>query len=437
MKRIYMFLFLCVCCSTSYAQRILTVDEAIATALKNNYAILLLQNDSASYALDASYKNAAFFPRLNANVGTVWNNNNQKQVLSDGTKRQSTGLKSNNTTAQLALNWTLFDGFKMFATREKVDEFVRLGELAIRNQVVQTVSSVITTYYNIVRQKQQLKAIEDQMSISNERVKLAQYKLDIGVGTKPDLLQSKLDLNEQRAAQMDQQSMIARLKVELNQLMVQPASPEYDVSDSIPINMHLVLEDLRKDIRKSSPALQLAQKNIDIARLTLKERMAERYPTVSFNSAYNFNRTQNQSVLNSFSTLFNRTNGFNYGFTASIPIFNNYNVRRQIQQAQITVNYQQLLYNQQENDISFNIINAYLDYELQKRILELEEENILLAKENVDIVFQVYKLNSTTQIQLKEAQKSLEDAYTRLITARYNTKVAETELLRLNGGLVR
>ena len=74
---------------------------------------------------------------------------------------------------------------------------------------------------------------------------------------------------------------------------------------------------------------------------------------------------------------------------------------------------------------------------MQKRALALEEENILLAKENVSIVFQVYKLNSNTLIQLKEAEKSLQDAYTRLITARYNTKVAETELLRLKGDLVR
>jgi outer membrane protein TolC len=69
--------------------------------------------------------------------------------------------------------------------------------------------------------------------------------------------------------------------------------------------------------------------------------------------------------------------------------------------------------------------------------LALEEENILLAKENVDIIMQVYKLNSTTYIQLREAQKSLEDAYNRLIAARYNTKLAETELLRLKGELVK
>ena len=56
---------------SSYGQQLLTLEEAIVTALQNNYNILLAKNDSAAAALDFSYKNAAFIPRLNANIGTV------------------------------------------------------------------------------------------------------------------------------------------------------------------------------------------------------------------------------------------------------------------------------------------------------------------------------------------------------------------------------
>ena len=69
-------------------------------------------------------------------------------------------------------------------------------------------------------------------------------------------------------------------------------------------------------------------------------------------------------------------------------------------------------------------------------LIELEEENILLAKENVNITLETYRLGSTTFIQLREAEKSLSDAYDRLINARYNAKLAETELLRMKGELV-
>lgn len=428
---------------TAGAQRMLTLDEAIAIALKNNFDIQLSKNDSMVAQLNNSYRNAAFYPTLNATTGITFNNNDQLQKFSDGTTRERNGVKSSNLQAALSLNWTLFDGMKMFATRDKVAEFVKLGELGIKNQVVNTVAEVINTYYNIVRLKQQVKAVDEQISINEERVKLAEYKLDIGVGAKPDVLQGKVDLNAQKALKLEQMTAIEQQKEILNQLLnakmaaADNPSTFYEVSDSIPINSSLSLGDVQAGIESTNPGLLLSKKNIEIARLTLKERIAERYPTVGFGSNYNFTKTDNKAVVNPFQPLFSRNKGFNYGFTASIPIFNRYNVRRQVQQAQLDINYQQLVYDNQRSTLNLNVINAFKDYEQQKKALALEEENILLARENVNIVLQVYKLNSTTLIQLKEAQLSLQQAYNRLIAARYNAKLAETELMRLKGELVK
>jgi outer membrane protein TolC len=422
---------------SSSAQRVLTLEEAIATALKNNYDIQLSKNDSAVAALDYSFRNAAFLPRVNGTLGTTFNNNNQKQRFADGTQKQLNDIRSNNYNAAVQLNWVLFDGLKMFATRDKAQEFIKLGELGIKNQIVNTIAAVITNYYAIVRQRQQLKAIEEQISLSKERVKLAQYKLDIGVGAKPDVLQSKVDLNAQKAIQLNLEALTAQLKEQLNQLMNAAANSKYEVSDTIPINMRVALADIQSDIENSNPLLLIAEKNIDIAKFTLKERKAERFPIVSLNSAYNYTRNNNKATVNPFQPLYSRNFGRNIGFNISIPILNNFTTKRLIKQATLDIQYQQLVYDNQKSIVSLSIINAYKDYELQKMALVLEEENILLAKENVDIVFQVYKLNSNTLIQLKEAQKSLQDAYTRLIDARYNTKLAETELLRLKGDLMK
>src|SRR5438477_1049167 len=327
---------------SAWAQRTLTLDEAISNTLQKNYDIILSRNDSAIAAIDYSYRNAAFLPRLNGNIGTAWTNNAQKQTLSDGTKRDKSGLKSNNVSAQLALNWTLFDGLKMFITRDRLEQLIQLGELEIRNQVVNSVATVINDYYNIVRQKQQLLAIQEQMSIDSERVRLAQYRLDVGVGIKPDLLQSKIDLNAQKATQLQQQALIDQLKEQLNQAMAVPQFTAYDVIDTITINEDISLGDMLSTTEKNNPSVLMAKKNIDIANLMLRERKAEQFPTISFNSAYNFNRTTNQVVINTFSTLFNQVNGYNYGFTATVPILNNLNQRRLIRQARWTITYENI-----------------------------------------------------------------------------------------------
>lgn len=420
-----------------FAQNILTVKEAIATALKNNFDIELLRNDSASFALDKSYAKAAFLPRLNATTGIVFNNNNQRQKFSDGTKRERNGIRSNNLTGAVQLNWTLFDGYKMFATRDKLNEFVKLGELNIKNQMVVSIADVIKNYYGIVHQKQQLKAIEEQMSINEERVKLADKKLSVGLGAKPELLQAKLDLNAQKAARLKQQTLIAQLKEQLNQLMSVALQTIYEVSDSIPINTSIMLGEVMGSVEGNNPSLLITKKNLDIAQLTLKERKAERFPIVSFNSAYNYNRTDNKAVVNPFTPLFSRNNGFNYGLGVNIPMLNGYNTRRLIQQTQLDIDYLNLSYQNQKAKIDVGIVNAFKDYEMQMQALALEEENILLAKENVMIAVERYRLGITTYIELRETQKSLEDAYNRLLAARYNTKLAETELLRLKGDLVR
>lgn len=435
MKRSLLFI-LCSITLQAGSQRLLTLEEAIATALKQNFDIQLSKNDSAVAALNYSYRNAAFLPRLNGNAGTTWNNNKQTQEFSNNTKREGK-VKTNNLNSSVSLNWTLFDGLRMFATRDKAEELVKLGELVIKQQVINTVANVITTYYNIVRQKQLLKAIEEQILLSQERVKLAQYKLDIGVGAKPDVLQSKVDNNAQKALQLEQLTLISQLKEQLNQAMNVLDAPPYDVSDSIPLNTKLSLGDIQNGLESTNPGLLITRKNIDIAGLTLKELKADRFPVVSFNSAYNFSRNNNNLALNPALPVFSQNKGFNYGLTATIPIFNGFNTKRLIRQQELNIQYQRLFFDNQKSQLNLSVINAFLEYEQQKKALALEEENILLAKENVSIVFQVYKLNSTTLIQLKEAEKSLQDAYTRLITARYNTKLAETELLRLKGDLVK
>jgi outer membrane protein len=417
-------------------QETISLQDAIDAALRKNYDIEIVRIDSSSYALDNKFANAVFLPQLNGVATRVFNSNNQKQLLADGSVRERDGIKSNNLQSTINLNWVLFDGFRMFATRDKYAEFTRLGAYAVKQQVTVSVAAVINNYYNIVRQKQQLRAIEEQISINNERVALAEKKFSVGLGAKPELLQAKVDLNAQRGAQLTQQTAISQLKEQLNQLMGAPVTRSFEVSDSIPINYGLTVGKIKDQLIFNNPTLQVASKNIDIARLTYKEARADLFPTLSLNSAFNFSRVNNSVVINNFTPLFNRNQGLNYGLSVNFPIINNLTARRLARQAKLDILTQEVLYKNQLSQIDVSVNNAFKDYELYKKLLAIEEENILLAKENVSIALQRFKLGISTNLELREAQISLEQGYDRLIAARYNTKVAETELLRLQGNIV-
>ena len=415
---------------------LLRLEDVLEQVLANNYGIRIARNDSAALAIEKSFNKEAYLPRVNASTGLVFNNNDQYQKFNDGAIRERKGIQSDNTSAALALSWPIFNGLRVYATRERAAALQQLGTLNLRNSLLNTIAQASNSYYGIVQQKQQIIAIEEQIQINQERVKLADYKLSIGAGTKPDLLQSKVDLNAQKAAQLEQAFTLQQLKNDLNTLMGQSTTYEFDVTDSIPFKPTLSLLELQQQLEKNNPQLLVAQKNITIAQYTLKEQKAERWPIINFNSTYNFNSLDNKAVVNPFQPLFSRNKGFNYGLTASIPLFNNGTVRRNIQNATLNLKREQLVLDNQKLQINLALIQAYNQYQAAQQLLRLEEENIVLARENVQIVFNVYRLNSTTLIQLKEAQKSLQDAFTRLIRTRFQAKQAETELLRLKGELL-
>lgn len=419
------------------AQQEVSLEQVVTLALEKNFDVRIAKKESEAANTDDDYVYGAFLPQITAEGSTLWNANEQNLRFQDASRNNSGEARSNNLTGSVQLVWTLFDGTRMFATRERISEIADQSELQVKDQMVNTIASIINNYYDIVRQKQQLKAIQEQMSVSEERVKLAEKKLQVGTGIKPELLQAKVDYNAQRTQVLQQETIIAQLKQQLNNIVGMQLPEVYDVADTILIDLNLHADESFQNLDNTNYALLAARRNISIASLSLRERRAEYLPFFNFNAAYNFSRNDNTRQINPFGAIYNRTQGFNYGFSVSVPILTGFNTRRQAQQAKIELDRQQLLYDQQRNTVNVDLKNALINYDNAKKILIVEEETIGLAKENVFIALEAFKRGVNTFIELRTAQQSLAEAYNRLISARYNAKVAETELLRLNGSLLR
>ena len=165
----------------------------------------------------------------------------------------------------------------------------------------------------------------------------------------------------------------------------------------------------------------------------LHESRAELSPVVSLNGSYTYSTTDNTKLLNPFGSTFIKNDGYSYGLAVTFPLLAGLNNRRLIEQSKIGVLQQQLLYDQQKLSINTTLRNAFTAYENAKKILLVEEENILLAKENVVIALEAFKRGVSTFVELRTAQQSLSDAYNLLIAARFSAKTSEVELLRLSG----
>jgi len=220
MKTPAIFLFLFLFFSPMLpAQKIITVDEAIATALNNNYGIRIARSQADINKLNNTAGNAGMLPEVSLTGSDKYALNDNYQKFSAGNDATNPSLSSNAINAGVALSWTLFDGGKMFITKNKLNEIEAQGEILFRENVLQTVYDVVASYYDVVKQKQQLVSINEAMRLNEERVKISSTSFDAGLAPKTDMLQAKIDLNVYRENAILQLSAIEAAKRSLYQLL--------------------------------------------------------------------------------------------------------------------------------------------------------------------------------------------------------------------------
>ena len=410
------------------------LEDAIRIGLKNNYDILMARNREEAAQLNYKYAYGAFLPTLTGSASRTWSTVHVNQKYSTGNDVERSNSKSNNTALSADLDWTLFDGLRVFATRDKLKAIEELGTLQVKAQVVNSVAEIIGAYYDIILQKQALKTIIEQMGISRERVRIAHNKLLSGLGSKIDYMQARVDLNAQKADSLRQETEITKSKTVLNRLIQLPEDQQqYSVADTIPVNMDLNYGSIQQTALSENYELQAAQKDIEVSEWSLKEVNRSRFPVVSFTSSYSFSKQNSQAGF----FLFNQSNGLNYGFKASIPLFQGFNINRQVKETKLDIAYQQMALENSRSVVTAEIRNAYKDYAYFKDAIALEAENMDVAEENAMVTLAAFRLGQVSSIEVKEAQQSLSDARMRLITDRYNAKLAETHLLQLKGALLR
>ncbi len=200
------------------AQQILTLNEALKLALANNYSIQLAKNE-AEISQNSNYAGAAgMLPTVAATASQDNVVNNTQQKFLNGTENNKDGAKSNQLNVGVELGWTIFDGLKMFATKNKLNQLQAIGELRMRAQIEQNFSRIIRAYFDIVQNKKQLNALQQSVTISTDRLKLANDKLAVGKVSKTEVLKAQVDLNTDKSALMKQQNLVQNAKANLNQL---------------------------------------------------------------------------------------------------------------------------------------------------------------------------------------------------------------------------
>ena len=415
---------------SGYAQNRLSLQQAVQIALENNYDIKLSANEVEISKTDVSRGLSAMLPTVTGNFSRSNAIQNLEQTRS-GTTEQREWAKSSNMAYGPVLNWQVFDGFGMFARYEQLKEFQKLGETSLKLTIQNTLTAVITNYYDLVQQQQQIKALKTALDISRLRLKNSKSRYEIGKAAKLEVLAASVDLNTDTTNLLRQRDVYRNTKTRLNELLARTITTDFTVTDTIIIQNDLNLNKLQVVASSQNPAIQSAIINQRIANLSLKQTRSDRYPVISLNSGYNFNK--NTSELG-FATR-SQSNGLNYGVTASVNIFNGFMQKKNERIASIQVMNSTLQLEKINLNITSQLTSFYQTYVTNLELVRLEEQNLAVAKQNLDITLEKFKLGSVAPLEFREAQRNYVDASARFSNAQFEAKLAEISLKQLTGSV--
>lgn len=415
----------------SGAQELLTVEQAVKIALENNYDIRIASNDLRIDKTNVTIGNAGMLPTVAATVNDNNSVQNSSQTRADGTVTALDNARNNSLNYGVALNWTIFDGLKMFARYDQLQEIQKLGTAELQLTILTRVGDVITTYFDIVQQQRQLSALDSTLVISRQRTDLAQNRFTIGKASKLEVLNAQVDLNSDQTLLLRQRELYANTKIQLNQLLARDTKTDFSVVDDFAVDKTLLLPDLETLALKQNPQLQAQQINRRIAELELQQVRAGRFPTVSVNTGYNFAESESSLGFTSQSS----AKGFNYGFSASLNLFDGLNQHRAERVAKIQIENSKLLIEQQNQSLLAQLGTAYQTYLTNISLIDLEQRNENIARQNLEITMDKFRIGTIPTIEFRTAQLNFVNATVRLNNARYQAKLSEVTLKELAGSL--
>ncbi len=414
------------------AQEVLTLDRAIELALDNNYGIKIARSNQEIADNNYTLGNAGFLPQVTLNI-----NQNNTLVNGDQTRGTNPTEEVNNKTNRSLLaggnlNWTLFDGTRMFVNYDLLESQNLQSLSALEFSIETVIYNVSTNFFLASLEKERLTLLKSNLGLSDDRLKIAKDKYELGKGSKLEFLQAQVDYNTDQSNILNQEQLLAIQKLELLRQIGIRDSSDFSLSYILELNTDITLDYLLNSITNNKD-LDVFERAKEIAELQEQVSRSDRLPTLSVFAGYNYSDRQNAVGFSFEST----TTDLSYGFNANFTLFNGFNIDRIIQNNKINKDIADYAYQQRLLDIETSIKQQYLSYLNSIELLKLEEQNVLVAKENNDIAKERYDIGLSNPVEYRESQVNLIAAESRKQNAQFAAKIAEIELKYLAGISIR
>lgn len=421
--------------SLGSSAQIMTLKDCLETGIRESYQIRLVNISEEKAANNDSWLYAGGGPTLSATGSYSGNLSSSDATLaSDGSTVSTRSVLDHTLNAQLRAEWTVFDGFSIQATRDRMEELHNQGTIQTRVAIEDYIASLTTEYYNLVKQTLHLKNLEYATALSKERLRITSERYDMGGNSRLDMQQAQVYFNSDSARSLKQHEALGSANIRINRLMSNQDLRSVHVAADTAINLltGLDYESLYEDMMRTNSSLLRAESNRTVAQLDRRAVQSRNYPYLRLNAAYGLTHS-----IYGNSNYTDRTNwGPSFGATIGINLISG-KQRVQERNARLDELSADITIDQLELQLRANLDDFWQAYQNNLMLLELQEQNLKTAQETMDIAQERYLLGNLSGLEMREAQKSLLDAEESLLQVQYDTKVCEISLLQISGRIMQ
>jgi len=413
-------------------QSVLTLEEAISIALKQNYSIRIAENNYQIAVNNANPGNAGLFPQVTLNGSSTKSESDISFLPYDSPVSidvNNSASSSKNATA--GISSVLFAGGKNYYTWGKLKKTQDIGEVQARQTKENTMVAVIQTYYQITFLRDNLNVTKEALGISKQRLERAKHKVDLGSTLKLEQLNSEVDMNTDSVSVLKALLQLENAKRNLNFILGRQIDTDFAVTGSVEFFTEKILDEWKNTAKAHNSTVNESKLQLEQSEYDVKTAKAAYFPVLTGSASYN--KSHSESDGGQYKQ--NESEGISTGLNLSVDLFSGFRKNTNLQNANIGVKSKKEVLDRTIALLETEIMNAYATYRNARFTVEVEEKNLETAKLNFDRTQELFQLGQVTTTQFREAQLNWIRAELRLINEKYTAKFAEVELYRLSGTL--
>ena len=422
---------------SALGQDSLSLKKAIEIGLQKNFDIQLTQKNVAINQIMNSWGEAGSLPQININIG-------QNNSISDQRNNPITIapylFQSNDVSGNLALNWTIFNGFGIQANKNKLEQLQIQSENTATLAIENTIHGIILSYYQAKMQKEQLNLIFNLIQLSKEKYDQQVLKSNLGVGVKFELLQYENNLLADSSSFYLQELAFRNSIRNLNLLMGADIEKEWILSSEIKPELNdKDFNTLKNEMLANNTNIKNQFLNISLNQQDISIAKSSFYPNINLNAGTNTS-TGILSTNDANAPIDNtpiRNLNYYANFTLNFRLFDGGKVRRAIKALEIQNEVNQTQLEQMQQQLILELSNTFALYQTRKKIFELNKKAFIASKENLEIARFKEKTGLINSFNFRDIEMNYLSSGVNLYQSSFDLLESNATLLKLTGKIIQ